>query len=164
MSNTHLTREQLLAAEIFGYSYANYVDHLGIGNVRFDELMPRYALKLEQAVAEDWPLMRVAEELDTDTDNAADLIKAAKDALRVMEAENPAEAFRQAVRQVVEQAVADGFDEPDAIEQLVTQICYRTSDLAYLLKSEGSSLSRYSRHLRREADVEYDEDYFDEEE
>ena len=102
--------------------------------------------------------MQVARELDTDTDNAADLIKAARDALRVTEAENPAEAFRVAVRQVVEQAVADGFDEPDAIDQLVTQICYRTSDLAYLLKSEGSSLSRYSRHLRRELDVEYDEE------
>ena len=126
--------------------------------------MPSYALKLEQAVLEDWPLLRVAQELDTDTDNAADLIKAARDALQVAEAANPAEAFRSAVRQVVEQAVADGFDEPDAIEQLVTQICYRTSDLAYLLKSEGSSLTRYSRHLRKESEMEYEDGYFDDEE
>jgi hypothetical protein len=28
-------REQLLAAEIFGYSFANHRDHLGIGNDRY---------------------------------------------------------------------------------------------------------------------------------
>ena len=44
------------------------------------------------------------------------------------------------------------------------QICYRAADLAYLLKLEGSSLSRYSRHLRRDPDVEYFDGYFDEEE
>ena len=27
-----MTRDQLLAAEVFSYSYANYLDHLGIGN------------------------------------------------------------------------------------------------------------------------------------
>jgi hypothetical protein len=31
-----MDRIHLLAAEIFGYSYANYEDHLGIGNIRFD--------------------------------------------------------------------------------------------------------------------------------
>lgn len=51
-----------------------------------------------------------------------------------------------------------------AVEQLVTQICYRAADLAYLLKQEGTTLSRYSRHLRREPDMEYYEGYFDEEE
>ena len=54
------------------------------------------------------------------------------------------------------------WNDDDAIEQLVIQICYRVSDLAYLLKAEGSNLSRYCRHLRREPDVEYDGDYFDE--
>ena len=43
MEEIKLTRYQLLAAEIFGYSYANYRNHLGIGNARFDEIMPRYA-------------------------------------------------------------------------------------------------------------------------
>lgn len=41
-----MTRYQLLAAEIFGYSYANYQDHLGIGNIRYDRLMPEEAKKL----------------------------------------------------------------------------------------------------------------------
>ena len=35
-----LSRAQFLAAEIFGYSYANYQDHLGIGNTRYERLMP----------------------------------------------------------------------------------------------------------------------------
>ena len=38
-----MTREQLLAAEIFGYSFANDQDHLGIGNVRYEQLMPASA-------------------------------------------------------------------------------------------------------------------------
>ena len=54
--------------------------------------------------------------------------------------------------------------QAEEIEKLVRQICYRAADLAYLVKVEGSSLSRYSRHLRREPDVEYYEGYFDEEE
>jgi len=31
-----MNRKQLLAAETFHYSYANYDNHLGIGNIRFD--------------------------------------------------------------------------------------------------------------------------------
>ena len=34
-----MNRAQLLAAEIFGYSFANYADHLGIGNVRYERLL-----------------------------------------------------------------------------------------------------------------------------
>jgi hypothetical protein len=40
----------------------------------------------------------------------------------------------------------------------VIQICFRAADLAYLLDREGMSLSRYSKHLRREPDVGYLED------
>jgi hypothetical protein len=60
--------------------------------------------------------------------------------------------------------VAQGLKDEQAVERLVTQICYRAADLAYLLKQEGTTLSRYSRHLRREPDTEYSEGYFDEEE
>jgi hypothetical protein len=48
------------------------------------------------------------------------------------------------------------------VEDLVVQICYRAADLAVLLDMEGKPLSRYSRHLRREPDVEYDDGDFDE--
>ena len=80
-----------------------------------------------------------------------------------MEAENPAEAFRNGVRQSIQMAEELGLESAEDIEKLVRQICFRASDLAYLLKVEESSLSRYSRHLRREPDVEYHDGYFDEE-
>jgi hypothetical protein len=35
-----MDRYKLLAAELFGYSYDNYEDHLGIGHIRFEKLMP----------------------------------------------------------------------------------------------------------------------------
>ena len=83
MEDEQLSRHQLLAAEIFGYSYANYRDHLGIGNVRYDELMPRDAERLEAALREDWPIGRVATELSVDTDNAASLLDATRRGLRL---------------------------------------------------------------------------------
>jgi len=48
-----MERIHLLAAEIFNYSYDNYVDHLGI-NERFDRLMPRDAEILETALSTEY--------------------------------------------------------------------------------------------------------------
>ncbi len=163
MSDKEMSRQQLLAAEIFGYSYANYINHLDIGNVRFDSMMPQDAATLEQAVTENWDLERVARALDVDTDNAAALVNAARDAIDVVDAENPAEAFRNSVRQLLRRAATEGLDSDEAIEQLVIQICYRVSDLSCLLKRDGNQLSRYSRHFRREPNHEYYDGYFDEE-
>jgi hypothetical protein len=80
----------------------------------------------------------------------------------VIDAENAAESFRNAVRFVIRDAVAKGLSDEASIEDLVVQICYRAADLAMLLDMERQPLSRYSRHLRREADVDYPEGYFDE--
>jgi hypothetical protein len=158
-----MNRTQLLAAELFNYSYANYQDHLGV-NIRFDELMPQTVSTLEKAEAEEWPLKELARELEVDSQQAEDLLERLQDAREVVEAENPAEAFREGVRQSICTAMESGIESAEHIEKLVRQICYRAADLAYLLKAEGSSLSRYSRHLRREPEVEYHEGYFDEEE
>jgi hypothetical protein len=157
-----MTRAQLLAAEIFKYSFANYQDHLGIGNERFEHDMPRTAELLERAVAESWPLPRLARELKTDQSEATEYLDAYHDAVAVVDAENPAEAFRNAVQFAVRDAVNEGLRTSDDIERLVKQICYRASDLSYLLDLEGQSLSRYSRHLRRDPEVEYYDGYFEE--
>jgi hypothetical protein len=159
---TTMTREQFVAAEIFGYSYANYQDHLDIENVRYEQLMPATVVILERASREGWPMTRVATELDTDEQNASELIEAYQRAALIVDAENPAEAFRKAVRFSVLDAVEKGLSTEEAIDSLVTQICFRTADLAYLLDREAKPLSRYSRHLRREPDVGYHEGYFDE--
>jgi hypothetical protein len=157
-----VNRYQLLAAEIFGYSYANYQDHLGIGNIRYDKLMPDDARKLERAVAENWPMKRVARTLQVDEAEAQEALRAYQAARDVVDAENAAESFRCAVRQVVERAIKEGLGDENSVERLVTQICYRASDLGFLLEQENKPLARYSRHLRREPGVEYHEGYFDE--
>jgi hypothetical protein len=157
--DSRLSREQLLAAEIFGYSFDNYRDHLG--NVRYDQLMPDSVATLARASHEGWPADKVAAALTTDEENARDLLEAYHQAVAVIDAENPVEGFRHAIR-FVRDAVAQGLSTEDAIERLVTQVCFRTADLGHLLDREGKSLSRYSRHLRREADVEYYEGYFEE--
>lgn len=161
-----LDRYHLLAAEIFGYSFANYRDHLGIGNTRYEQLMPDAARLLEHAVQEDWPASRVAKELfpddPLDETEAEGFIQACKNALQVLNAEDPSEAFRHAVRQSIEHAIAGGLEGDDAVEKLVTQICFRAADLAVLLELDGQPLARYSRHLRREPNVNYYDGYFDE--
>ena len=162
MSRT-MNHTQLLAAELFNYSYANYQNHLGI-NERFDRLMPQTVLTLEKAEREDWPLEKLAREIEVDLDRAEDLLRHHGDARKVVEAENPAAAFRNGVRQSIQVAMEIGLESAEDIEKPVRQICYCAADLADLLKVEGNTLSRYSRHLRREPDVEYHDGYFDEEE
>jgi hypothetical protein len=56
MSRT-MNRTQLLAAELFNHSYANYQDHLGV-NERFDRLIPKTVMTLESAEREGWPLKK----------------------------------------------------------------------------------------------------------
>lgn len=156
-----MERIHLLAAEIFKYSYANYDGHLGI-NERFDRLMPRDAEILETALKEEWSIDEVSQKLEVDAEIARLYLIRVKEALEIVDAENPAESFRNAVRQSINYALGDGLDSPEAIEALVIQICYRTADLGLLLDKEGHHLSQYSRHLRKEPDTEYFEGYFEE--
>jgi hypothetical protein len=67
-----MNRYHLLAAEIFGYSYANYDDHLGIDHIRYETLMPDTTRTLERAEAECWPLEKVARKLELDELEAAE--------------------------------------------------------------------------------------------
>lgn len=157
-----MDRLKLLAAEIYGYSFANYEDHLGIGNERYERLMPQTAETLETAEREGWSASKIADELDVDVEQAEQLLEAFERARDIVDAENPAEAFRHGVRFSIMDALDDGLDGAEAIENLVTQICFRAADLAVLLEQAGEPLSRYSRHLRREPDVECYEGYFDE--
>ncbi len=58
-----MKRIHLLAAELFSYSYDNYVGHLGV-NLRFDRYMPEDAALLEQAEKEGWSDEQIAAESD----------------------------------------------------------------------------------------------------
>ena len=156
-----MDRYHLLAAEIFAYSFANYEDHLGIGNMRYEELMPDDARTLERAEHERWPVERLAQALEVTLDEAAAFQRRFLRARDIVDAKNPAESFRWGVRHSIERAVAEGLRDEASIERLVKQICYRAADLAFLLDREGTRLSRYSRQLRREGDAE--ENSFDEE-
>ncbi len=158
-----MKRIQLLAAETFCYSYANYNDHLRIGNERFERLMPKWTGILERATEQGWPVEEVAQRLGIDTDAAADYLESFARAKAIVDAENPAESFRSGVRYSIRDALDEGLKDEEAVEKLVTQICYRAADLAYLLDMEGKSLSRYSEHLRKEPGVDYGDGYFDEE-
>ena len=124
--------------------------------------MPKAVETLETAERKGWPATQTATALEVDVEQAEELLEALQRAREVVDAENPAEAFRNGVRFSIWHAVEEGLRDPEAFEKLVTQLCYRAADLAFWLEREGKTLSRYSRHLRREPGVEYYEGYFDE--
>lgn len=149
-----MNRKQLLAAETFHYSYANYANHLGIGNIRFDKLMPDDVDTLERAEREGWDDARLAQALEVSEDRVEFWRESYRRAKSIIDAPTPAESFRRGVRYSIQDAIEEGLTAEKAIERLVTQICYRAADLAYLLDLEEETLSDYSRELRKESDFD----------
>lgn len=150
-----MNRKQLLAAETFHYSYAHYADHLG-GNIRFDKWMPRDVNVLDRAEREGWDDARLAQALEVPEDRVEFWRVSYQRAKDIVDAPTSAESFRRGVRYSIQDAVEEGLTDDKAIERLVTQICYRAADLAYLLDLEGESLSDYSLELREESDFDLD--------
>lgn len=146
-----LDRRHLLAAETFGYNYASYEDHLG--NVEFDELMPRDVDTLEQAEREGWDDAQLAGVLERAGEEIPRLRHLYRRSVEIVDAPTPAESFRRGVRFSIQDAVDEAFEDQEAIELLVADICSRAADLGYLLDVTGEPLSVYSQELRREQDL-----------
>lgn len=139
----------MLAAELHAYSYANYENHLGIGNIRFDELMPHDVDILERAEREQWNDARIAEALEIPEEKVEEWQRSFQEAKAIVDAPTAAESFRRGVRYSILYAIENGLTDEGAIERLVTQICYRAADFGFLLDMEGKRLSDYSKELRK---------------
>jgi len=155
-----LERDHMLAAEIFGYSYVHYWDHLLAGNARFIALMPDDVDALAQAEAEGWNVARVARALNIPENRVAEFQSSYREAVQIVDAPSPGVAFRRGVYYSIRHALEEGLDQEGAVERLVTQIGYRAADLAFRLDMELSRLSDYEEELKEE--TEYDDEYWDE--
>ena len=144
-----MNKTQLLAAETFAYSYANYADHLGI-NLRFDKYMPDDVKTIEKVVNSNGSADDLAAKLEVEKDIAEDLLSSYLVAKKIVYAENAAQSFRLGVKQSILYALEKGLNSSEDIDDLVGQICYRAADLAYLLDMEQKELSDYSEDLRKE--------------
>ena len=144
-----MERKHFLAAELFAYSFANYADHLGV-NDRFDKYMPDEVSTLETAERENWSDERVARALKCDVADVPGWRDRLRRAVVIVDAPTPAEAFRRGARDSIVQALSEGLDSDAAIDRLVTQVCYRVSDLAVLLREAEETLDDYSEELRRD--------------
>ena len=154
-TNIKMNKKQLLAAELFSYSYDNYADHLEVGNERFTKLMPEFYEILERSQIENWPKKKIAKELEIEEDIVEQWIDRLKIAKEIIFAKNVSESFRFAVKDTIKRAVDEGLDSDEKIEDLVIQICYRSADFGYLLNLEKRQLCDYSKWLRRDRDVDY---------
>ena len=130
-------------------------------NIRFDELMPNDVDILEQAEREGWDTSQLARALEIPEERVPDWIASYQEAKDVVDALNAAESFRCGVRHSIQYAVEKGLKDQDDIEKLVTQVCYRAADLAYLLDMEGERLSDYSRDLRKTTKLDLEDLDFD---
>lgn len=153
MKYDKLTRRQRIAAELFAYSYANYSDHLG--NARFTRYMPKDVEFLERAVAEKWDHGRIAKKLDVEPERVPQLLERLKDAIKIVDAENASESFRESVRQQLRGLLADKVTDEEELDKIVIQMCYCAADMGCLLEWEGKCLVDYSEWLRRTADCNY---------
>jgi hypothetical protein len=148
----NMTREQLLAAEIFAYSFDNYANHLGIGHLRFEKYMPDTVRLLERAEREGWTEERLAKAMEVEKSEVSAWQQRYRDAVKIVDATTPAAAFRHAVRQaLIFEFQRHKIGEAE-IESAVQQVCYRAADLSYLLDRQNEKLSDYSQELRSEND------------
>lgn len=154
-----LTRREMIAAELFSYSYPNYAAHLGIGNARFDKLMPQEVDLLEKAERENWESSRIAKEIDLPQEQVDGWLKKFREAKEIMDAPSLIKSFRRAIGQSIENAISEGLADRASVERLITQICYRAADLAYRLDASDHQLSDFSEELREE--TKYDDEYWD---
>ena len=145
-----MERKHLLAAELFSYSLAIYRNHLGIENNRFDTYMPDDAILLEQAESEHWSDDQIADKLEIERDSVPEWRKKIIRAKSIVDATNPAESFRHSVRYAIQDALEKGITSSEDIEDLVTHICHRASDMSVFLELREESLSKYSDELRQE--------------
>ena len=129
---------------IIGNNYDNFSNRL---NLLYGSSGYSKSLKSSR---ENWNLTRVADEMDVDTDDAASMLASTRAAIKVVDAENPAAAFRESMTQLLTKAAEDGLTTDDAIKNVVTQICYRVSDLGYLLAADNSDLKTFCQEFRRE--------------
>ena len=146
MKHPRMDTRHLLAAETFAYSYANYADHMD--NPRFADRMPEDIDILAQADREQWDDHMLGARLEVDEATAADLRERYRRACEVVNAPNAEESFRRGVHCTIQDALEAGLTKRDDIDDLVTQICYRAADFAYLLDLEGKSISAYEEMLR----------------
>jgi hypothetical protein len=150
-----LKRIELLAAELFSYSLDNYADHIEIGNVRFTKLMPNDVKALLTAEKENWTEDQISKALEIEISQVRDYLERFKIAKKIVNAINPSESFRYAVKQSIKYAIEDGLNTEEDIDNLVIQICYKAADLGYLLELESKKLSDYSEWLRRDKNADY---------
>lgn len=148
-----LTRTHRIAAELYAYSYANYSDHMG--NIRFTKLMPESVKTLERGIAENWDAKKIAKKLELKAENIPQLIERLNDAIKIVDAPNASESYREAVRQQLQHLLADKVTDEEELDKIVIQMCYCASDMGNLLEWEGKRLNDYSEWLQRTADCDY---------
>jgi len=143
-----MNRVHYLAAEMHGYSYEHYQEKLEMRHIRFTKHMPDYVKVMELAEKEQWSDEMLADKLEVDLDKVGDYKKSFILAKRIVDSENSAKSYIEGIKASVKIAVDSGITDEQDINNLVSQILYRTVDFGFLLKNDKKELHQYSRILK----------------
>ncbi len=139
-----LTRKQMLAAQTFDYSYAQYEREF----VGSDEPWLNDVDILEKAEQEGWDAARIAQAIDICEEDVWHYQRNYREGKDIVDAPTPAEWFRRSMRYVIQAAVEYDLTNAKEVENLVDYICRRTADLSFCLGEKH--LSDYSKELCKE--------------
>lgn len=143
-----MKRVHYIAAEMFGYSYDNYYEKVEMGHIRFTKYMPDNVRMMEKAEKEQWSDVRLAKQLEVEIGKLVEFKSAYADAVRIVDADNSANAYIEGIKQSLKNAIEAGLESEADFNQLVSQILYRTADLSLLLREEEKELWEYSQIFR----------------
>lgn len=149
-----MKRAELIAAEVYGYSYQHYQEKLEMNHPRFRKFMPDTIPILEKAEKETWTKEKLSQALDIPAEQIPGLLDSFRQAIDIVDSSNPAESFRRSIKHSIINALSEGLKNEKEIEKLVVQICYRAADLGYLIDQKGKRLTDYSIDLRCEPGIE----------
>jgi len=143
-----MNRHQLIAAEMYGYSYDHYQDKIDIRHKRFTKYMPQDIRTLEKGLEEGVSDAELAKRLEMDVKDIPNYKAAFERSVLVVDTKNAGEAFKVSLRQTLVNYIERGKFDKENIDAIIEQILYNTTDFAFLLRREDKTISDYSLNFR----------------
>ncbi|MGK7396769.1 MAG: hypothetical protein ACNS62_19490 [Candidatus Cyclobacteriaceae bacterium M3_2C_046] len=137
-----MDKYKLLAAEMNGFRYADYYNHLG--NLHFDTILPNEVKRLEKAAQENWSDDQISRELKLDREVARKKLRKYKLAKKLIESPGLAEFLRRSLRETLKTCASISEEEQ---EQMVENICQRMTDLGFMLERRNQQLHELTPDL-----------------
>lgn len=145
-----MNRVDLIAAEVFGYSFDHYQDRIDIRNKRFTKYMPDDIILIEKSISKGKSNKDLAKALKISEEKVEQYKSKYFNAIKVVDSKNAGESYKEGLKITLENFIKRNKLNEQNIDELIQEILYRTTDFAYLLRKENKSISDYSHAFRHD--------------